>query len=180
MNAITGFWVTQLEANAAEHFKGVIQDDLFDDEPSNRCVADDDYEVLLPSVQIELVASSQMFFDEPWFTIAYDDREAETARLYEEYRQAIVPQLSDEGVDMDEYFKINRETMYDDFPDAWDSPVAYELGERVHLWISSEWTWFLGVSQEDKELPIDIHFGRFNSGDMKQLSVHMRAFSKVS
>ena len=85
--------------------------------------------------------------------------------------------VGDDGIDMDVLFKLNRQTMFDEFPDAWDSPVAYELGEQVHLWIKEDYTAFLAVFQEDKELPIEVRFGRFNTHDMGVLVNHMSQFS---
>lgn len=177
MNIPNGFWITQLQGNVADEFSRFLNDDNFDALSIGNEQIDDEYPVLLASVRIETLAESQMFFDEPWFNIEYQDREREVARLYNEYRDAISLKLNNDGADMDKIFKLDRQTMYDDFPDAWDSPVAYELGERVHLWVESKHTWFLGEFQEDNELPIEIRFGRFTADDMAKLAGHMRAFS---
>lgn len=177
MKIPNAFWATQLQGSIADKFRRFLSDERFDVPSTEKNEIDDEYPILLASAQVETVAESQMFFDEPWCNIEYEDRERETSRLYNEYCNVINLELGREGVDMDKLFKLNRQTMYDDFPDAWDSPVAYELGERVHLWVEKKHTWFLGESQEDKELPIEIRFGRFNAEDMATLVNHMSAFS---
>ncbi len=177
MNMPDGFWTTQLQGNIADEFSRFLGDATFEAHLIGGEQIDDEYPALLSSARTTILAESQMFFDEPWVNIEYQDREREVARLYNEYRDIISLKLDADGADMDELFKIDRQTMYDEFPDAWDSPVAYELGERVHLWVEPNHTWFLGEFQEDKELPIEIRFGRFNADDMKKLTEHMRAFS---
>lgn len=171
-STLSGFWVEEWSdltrfdtfIQTEQPRQGVPEDNL--DEP-----------ILLPSVQAQIVATSQQFFEEPWVNIDYADREAESTRLFSVYCQAISDRLSDEGVDMDQLFKIDRATVYDDFPDIWDSPVVYELGESVHLWRKTDWVWYLSIFQEDKELPIEMHFGCFTHQDMETLTQHMRAFS---
>ena len=177
MKIPNNFWVVQLQGNIADKFRNILSDESFDAPLIQSNSIDDECPVLLASAKVETVAESQMFFDEPWCNIEYEDREGEVVRLYTEYCNAISLELNIEGIDMDKLFKLNRQTMYDDFPDAWDSPVAYELGERVHLWVEQKHTWFLGESQEDKELPVEIRFGRFNADDMAKLATHMSAFS---
>jgi len=177
MNIPDGFWTTQLQGNIADEFSRFLSDDTFGALSIGNEQIDDEYPVLLSSARTAMLAESQMFFDEPWVNIEYQDREREVSRLYNEYRDVISLKLDAYGADMDKLFKLDRQTMYDDFPDAWDSPVAYELGERVHLWVEPKHTWFLGEFQEDKELPVEIRFGRFNANDMVKLSDHMRAFS---
>jgi len=178
MKIPNGFWVTQLQGNIADKFRRFLSNEGFDTPSTEIKEIDDEYPVLLASARVETVAESQMFFDEPWCNIEYGDREGEVIRLYNEYCSAINLELGTKGVDMDNLFKLNRQTMYDNFPDAWDSPVAYELGERVHLWVETEHTWFLGEYQEDKELPIEVRFGCFNAEDMVKLVNHMSAFSE--
>lgn len=168
----------QLQGNIAEKIRSFLNDKRFDTDLTENTNVDVEYPVLMPSVIYETVAESQMFFDEPWFNIEDDDREAEVARLFKHYCTAISLELNIEGVDMDKLFNLNRQTLYDDFPDAWDSPVAYELGEQVHLWVGNVHTWFLGVLQEDKELAIEICFGCFSAADMAKLTNHMTAFSE--
>lgn len=171
------FWASQLQGNIVDKFRSFLSDERFDMSSTENKKIYDEYPILLASAKVETVAESQMFFDEPWCNIEYADRAGEVTRLYNECCNAITLVLDTEGVDMDKFFKLNRQTMYDDFPDAWDSSVAYELGERVHLWVETEHTWFLGEFQEDKELPIEIRFGRFNADDMAKLVKHMSAFS---
>ncbi len=172
-----GFWVTQLEGDIANRFNSMLSGTSFYALSCQNTLVDDEYPILLASAEVETVAESQMFFDEPWCNIEYGDRESEVSRLYNEYLNAINLELGSDGIDMDKFFMLDRQTMYDDFPDAWDSPVAYELGERVHLWVKTHHTWFLGEFQEDKELPVEIRFGRFSADDMAKLVAHMSAFS---
>jgi len=177
MNIPKAFWKTQLQDSIADKFKSLISTEWLSFPGQDVDQIDDEFPILLTSLKADIVAESQMFFEEPWFNIEYAEREDETDRLYRQYCSAISEDRGSHGVDMDVFFKLNRETMYDDFPDAWDSPVSYELGERVHLWIEAERTWFLGVFQEDKELPIELRFGCFGGQDMLKLSDHMNAFS---
>lgn len=182
MNALENFWETQINGDPTSNIGKLLNHrwpntNVPVHESSLDGSIDPDFPVLLPSADFELIALSHMFFEEPWFNIDYEDREKETARLYNEYRQAISSHVGDNGADMDAVFRINRETVYDDFPDFWDSSIAYELGERVHLWVTQKQTWFLSVFQEDKELPIEIRFGRFSVKDTQVLTDHMNAFS---
>lgn len=62
---------------------------------------DADFPSLLPCLQTELVATSQKFFDQPWFNIDYEEHEKETCSLYNNYSQAITDQLADDGIQMD-------------------------------------------------------------------------------
>lgn len=172
------FWVTQLQGNIAEKVRSMLADQRLDEPCIQGNVIDDEYPIMLASANVETIAESQMFFDEPWCNMEYDDREGEVTRLYNQYCSIINSELGSQGADMDKFFMLNRQTMYDDFPDAWDSPIAYELGERVHLWVETKHTWFLGEYQEDKELPIEIRFGRFSAEDMAKLAIHMNAFSE--
>ena len=177
MSAVDGFWVSQVLNSQTGFFENLLTTKGFSSAPLSVDLGDDEFPILLPSVQMELAAESQMFFEEPWCNIDYEDRDAETLRLFKEYRQMITVLVGDDGIDMDVLFKLNRQTMFDEFPDVWDSSVAYELGEQVHLWIKEDYTAFLAVFQEDKELPIEVRFGRFDAHDMRVLARHMSQFS---
>lgn len=147
------------------------QDD-WDDAPEG----DDSDGGFLPSLVATLLAESHMFFDAPYADISHEDRQNAVHARFSTIAELVSKTLSQPAQTLGEPFGISTDALIASDAFLFDSPVGYTLGEHVMLWPTPTGTWFLGAQQEDKELPVIIIFGHFNSDDHATLGAHLKGF----
>lgn len=104
------------------------------------------------------LASSHMFFDDPYASLGHQEIEAQVGRAMAQYRAAISAAVGHEGQSLAGYLGLPAERLYED--DAFDLLLEAGLAEVVWLWIKDDQALFLSHWHEDKELPIDLEFSR--------------------
>lgn len=137
----------------------------------------DDVSFLLSLISTPL-AESHMFFDDPYASLDYDVRNEAIDSQFSAYETIISGELGQNARSLSEAFSLSAEKLLDNDEYIFESPVGYTLGERVALWPTTNGTWFLGAQQEDKELPIFIIFGKFDSADHAALGAHLKGFAQ--
>lgn len=147
------------------------QDD-WDDAPED----EDNDGGFLPSLVATLLAESHMFFDAPYADISHEDRQDAVHARFSTIAELVSKTLSQPAQTLGEPFGISTDALIASDAFLFDSPVGYTLGEHVMLWPTPTGTWFLGAQQEDKELPVIIIFGHFNSDDHATLGAHLKGF----
>lgn len=147
------------------------QDD-WDDAPEG----DDSDGGFLSSLVATLLAESHMFFDAPYADISHEDRQNAVHARFSTIAELVSKTLSQPAQTLGEPFGISTDALIASDAFLFDSPVGYTLGEHVMLWPTPTGTWFLGAQQEDKELPVIIIFGHFNSDDHATLGAHLKGF----
>ncbi|MGH1421669.1 MAG: hypothetical protein ACRBEQ_07615 [Hyphomonas sp.] len=147
-------------------------EDDWDEEPED----DSESDAFMPSLVATLLAESHMFFDAPYADISYEDRQAAVHTRFNDIARCVTETLAQPAQTLGEPFDISTDALIANDAFLFDSPVGYTLGEHVLLWPTPTGTWFLGAQQEDKELPVIIIFGHFNSDDHAKLGAHLKGF----
>lgn len=107
------------------------------------------------------LASSHMFFDDPYASIDYDEREQQVAERFDAYKAAAVKALGQPGQGIVQACGVTLEAFYD----AEDGEALMDTGMTAGTWIweADGVVYALNQYQEDKELPIDVTFARMSS-----------------
>ena len=120
---------------------------------------DEGFDAVDPSGRIGVaLASSHMFYDDPYASLEYEEIEAQVAAAMAGYRAAISKAVGDEGQSLAAFLGLAAERLYED--DAFDVLMEAGLAEVEWLWVKSDQVMFLSQWHEDKELPIDLEFSR--------------------
>lgn len=119
------------------------------------------------------LATSHMFYDERYAALDYEEREAQVAVLFEQYKAAIAQAVGALGNGLADAFGVGLEQLYR----AEDADILMDTGLDALSWIwSHEGAVFtLNQHQEDKELPIDVTFGRMPLADFDALKARVLA-----
>ncbi|WP_370399350.1 hypothetical protein [Sulfitobacter sp. JB4-11] len=119
------------------------------------------------------LATSHMFYDDPYAALDYEEREAQVAVLFEQYKAAIAQAVGAPGSGLADAFGVGLEQLYR----AEDADVLMDTGLVALSWIwSHEGAVFtLNQHQEDKELPIDVTFARMPLADFDALKARVLA-----
>ncbi len=104
------------------------------------------------------MASSHMFFDDPYASLAYEEIDRQVEGLTTRYRVAVSASLEDEGQSLADFLGMRQEQLWDD--DTFDALMEVGLDAVTWVWVGPAQVHFLSQWQEDKELPIDLEFGR--------------------
>ena len=104
------------------------------------------------------LASSHMFYDDPYASLDYEEIERQVRAQMDAYRAAISKALGDPGQSLADFLGISPERSYED--DVFDALMEKGLAEVEWVWINGDRVVFLSEWHEDKELPIDLEFGR--------------------
>ncbi len=163
--------------DASDEVKANLKADLnaqddWDEEPEDDTAGD----AFMPSLVATLLAESHMFFDAPYADIAHEDRQAAVHTRFNAIAELVTKTLSQSAQTLSQPFGVSTDALIANDTFLFDSPVGYTLGEHVMLWPTPTGTWFLGAQQEDKELPVIIIFGHFNSDDHAKLGAHLKGF----
>lgn len=104
------------------------------------------------------LATSHMFFDDPYAALDYEERGAQVAALFGQYKVAIAQAVDAPGQALAEAFGVTLEQFYR----AEDAEVLMDTGldARSWVWEKNGAVYMLNQLQEDKELPIDVTFAR--------------------
>lgn len=119
------------------------------------------------------LASSHMFYDDPYASLDYAEREAQVAVLFERYKAAIAKKAGLPGQSLVDAFGVTLEQFYH----AEDAEVLMDTGLNAGTWV---WAhdgviYTLNQWQEDKELPIDLTFARMAAADFAALKAQVQA-----
>ena len=171
--------IDEMEAQAEAKFRAMdVPPDVLDSmlkglktmmQESREEAAADDQEAMEGYPAIAL-ASSHMFSDAPFAALTYEAREAQVAERLEAYRTAASAAIGQPGQSLSDYLGVAVET--DD--DALDVLLESELAAVVWLWEAGPQVYFLSEWQEDKELPIDLEFGRAPSAMFAAVRAQIR------
>ncbi len=104
------------------------------------------------------LASSHMFFDDPYASLEYEEIDRQVEGLMTRYRAAARAALGHPGQLLADFLGVSQAQLWDD--DAFDALMEAGLDAMVRVWVGPAQVYFLSQWQEDKELPIDLEFGR--------------------
>lgn len=104
------------------------------------------------------LASSHMFFDDPYASLGYDEIDAQVGAAMAKYRAAITAAVGHEGQSFAAFLGLAEARLYED--DAFDLLMEAGLAEVDWLWVRGDQVLCLSQWHEDKELPIDLEFSR--------------------
>jgi len=120
-----------------------------------------DEDAVMPDAQGRMtvaLASSHMFYDEPHASLAYEVIASQVAEKLTAYASAISAAVGDAGQSLGEFLGVSGNV---DGQDAViDVLVETDLAAVAWVWVVGDVTFFLSQWHEDKELPIDLEFGR--------------------
>ncbi|MEO0439851.1 MAG: hypothetical protein AAF067_03135 [Pseudomonadota bacterium] len=123
-------------------------------------------ENFLPQPDIGL-CTSHMFFDDPWASMEYEEIDRQVEQRLASYRAAISKAVGHDGQRFTDYIGADPATMDDE-----KAFTLYEMDEwedHDRVWEKGAHIFYLNVHHEDKELPIDIGFGRTTADRFKKL-----------
>ncbi|SIN61279.1 hypothetical protein SAMN02745824_0850 [Parasphingorhabdus marina DSM 22363] len=127
---------------------------------------DGEDENLAPQTDIAL-CTSHMFFDDPWASMEYEEIDRQVEQRLASYRAAISQAVGHEGQRFTDFIGADPATMDDE-----KAFTLYEMDEWAdhdRVWEKGGHIYFLNVHHEDKELPIDIGFGRTTADRFRKL-----------
>ncbi len=104
------------------------------------------------------LASSHMFFDDPYAGLEHSEIERQVGAAMDSYRAAISNVVGHEGQSIAAFLGIEPAHLYEDT--AFDVLMAAGLAEVRWIWGQDDAVLFLSLWHEDKELPIDLEFSR--------------------
>lgn len=128
---------------------------------------------LYGGIQEVALCSSHMFFDDPYASMEYEEIDAQRAGRLAVYRTAISKAIGNEGLRFEAFIGADPMLLDDDKAFA-----IYELEDwygYYWVWPSADAVFFLADRQEDKELPIDISFGRAPADFFAKLKAQVAA-----
>lgn len=104
------------------------------------------------------LATSHMFYDDPYAALDYDERKAQVAELFGRYKAAAAKAVGAPGQGLAQAFGVTLEQLYR----AEDAEALMDTGldARSWIWRQEGVVYALNQWQEDKELPIDVTFAR--------------------
>lgn len=104
------------------------------------------------------LASSLMFFDDPFASLEYEVIDGQVATLMGQYRASVSKAAGSEGQSLAAYLGVDIEQLYDE--DAMEILAENGLDSVEWVWVKGDMVLYLSHWHEDKELPIDLEFGR--------------------
>ena len=123
------------------------------------------------------LASSHMFFDDPYASLGYEEIEAQVGAAMAGYRAAISAAVGHGGQSFAAFLGLEAERLYED--DAFDLLMEAGLAEVEWLWMQGDQVMFLSHWHEDKELPIDLEFGRAPLAVFRAVQVQMAGLNEI-
>ena len=123
------------------------------------------------------LASSHMFYDDPYASLGYAEIEAQVGAAMAGYRVAISAAVGHEGQSLAAFLGLRAERLYED--DAFDMLMEGGLAEVEWLWVRGDQVMYLSQWHEDKELPIDLEFGRAPLAVFKAVQVQMARLNEM-
>lgn len=123
------------------------------------------------------LASSHMFYDDPYASLGYEEIEAQVSAAMTSYRAAISAAAGDAGQSLAAFLGLAAERLYED--DAFDVLMEAGLAEVEWLWVTGDQVMYLSQWHEDKELPIDLEFGRAPLAVFNAVQVQMAGLNEM-
>lgn len=117
------------------------------------------------------LASSHMFYDDPYASLEYEEIDRQVNDVMARYRDAASAAFGDPGQSFAAFLGVSQGQLWDD--DTFDTLMEAGLDAVIWVWAGAEQVHFLSQWQEDKELPIDLEFGRMPRAvfDQARLSI---------
>ncbi|MEM6304725.1 MAG: hypothetical protein AAF744_08400 [Pseudomonadota bacterium] len=104
------------------------------------------------------LASSHMFYEDPYASLGYEEIEGQVNALLARYGAAISKAVGHPGQTLPEYLGLAEDALWEDA--VFDILVEPGLDAVMRMWITGDLVLYLGQWHEDKELPIDLEFNR--------------------
>ena len=104
------------------------------------------------------LASSHLFHEKPFASLAYEEIDRQVGALVAAYRGAISKAVGHAGQDFSRYLGLDAGGFEDD--DVFDILLKNGVESCVWVWSLQDAVFLLIQRQEDKELPIDLEFQR--------------------
>jgi len=113
------------------------------------------------------LASSHMFFDDPYASLGHAEIDAQVGKALAGYKAAIAKAVGIAGQSFAAYLGVTDEQL--NGHDAFDAQMAAGIEGAVWVWELRDAVFALTQWQEDKELPIDLEFHRYPRATLKAL-----------
>lgn len=123
------------------------------------------------------LASSHMFFDDPYASLEHEEIDRQVAALMTAYKAAASKAVGHEGQSFMAYLGVAPEQFYDD--PKFDALEEEGFGNIEWVWVTPEHVYFLNHWHEDKELPIDLEFGRAPVQVFEALQAQFQAGNEI-
>ncbi|MEO1328274.1 MAG: hypothetical protein AAFW46_01285 [Pseudomonadota bacterium] len=124
---------------------------------------------VLPTLQLVSLATSHSFFEDPYASLEHEDIDHQVAAALQTYGGAATRALGDAGQHF--WQAVGAPGSPAEMNDAafFDFIEAFPIDEFEWVWLTQKAAFVLLRSHEDKELPIDIGFGRADRADFDAL-----------
>jgi len=113
------------------------------------------------------LASSHMFYDDPYASMEYAQIDAQVERAVQSYKASISKAVGNEGLNLTSYLGVQAERLFEE--DAFATLAEVGLDGAIWIWISGDTAYALCHWQEDKELPIDLELTRIETTRLEAL-----------
>lgn len=105
------------------------------------------------------LASSHMFFDDPYASLGQEEIDAQVGAALKRYKAAVTSAAGTAGQSFAAYLGVSADHL--NGRDAVQAQVAAGVEGAVWVWEEGDTVFALTHWQEDRELPIDLEFHRF-------------------
>lgn len=113
------------------------------------------------------LASSHMFFDDPYAMLDYEEIDDQVQAALERYKAAVSKAIGHAGQVFAQYLGTTQEKL--NAHDGFEALMAAGTEGVLWVWEKGDYAYVLTHWQEDSELPIDLEFHRFKAASLQAL-----------
>lgn len=104
------------------------------------------------------LASSHMFFEDPYASLEHEEIDRQTNVAVDEYRVAISTAVGNGGQSFAKFLGLDQAALNDE--GTFEMQVEAGFEGALWIWIQGDTVFYLSHWQDEKELPIDLGFHR--------------------